>query len=86
MLLPSISPGERSGKVEWWYLISRDATQLGDQKEAWDELLRNCLGGWQAHSFPRPVDAVNTTLHQYETSPNTPQTVLIKEEVFVSIY
>ena len=49
-------------------------------------LLCNCLGGWQACSSPRPVDAVNTTLHQYQTFPNTPQSDLIKEEVFVFIY
>lgn len=35
-----------SGKVEWWYLISTDATQWEHQKEARDECSEGCVTVW----------------------------------------
>lgn len=55
-----------SGKVEWWYLISTDATQwehqTGSEWVRWR--LCNCWGRWLARLSPRLVSAVSNKLNQ----------------------
>ena len=61
-----------SGKVEWWYLISTDATPRGHQKEADEESSGGCVtawGEWLARLSPGLVNAVNSMLHQRKNFP-----------------
>ena len=76
-----------SGKVEWWYLISTDATQWEHQTAAGNECAEGCVtvgGGWLARLSPRLVRAVNNMFHQWKASPPPYTTFLIKYRVLNS--
>lgn len=72
-------PWKTSGKVEWCYLISTDATQWEHQTGASEwarwRLHNHLRGGWRwlARLSPRLVSAANNALHQRQAPP-TPMT------------
>lgn len=74
-----------SGKVEWWYLISTDATQwehqTGSEWVRWR--LCNCWGRWLARLSPRLVSAVSNMLNQWKAS--LPLYAIVLSEFFISL-